>query len=112
KIDFASKEIGAGRVENHGFEGMAVSPDGKRATLILQNGLIQDGGKNARLTRMLFVDLTTTQPIGEYAAESPEPEKMLLNRGQKNHYRVKQNALSISELTAMKPSRFLSLERD
>ena len=112
KVDFVSKEIRAGRVANHGFEGMALSPDGTRATLILQNGLIQDGGKNARLTRMLVVDLTTEQPIAEYAYEFPEAEKMLLNRGQKKHNRVKQNDLSISELTTIDPSRFLSLERD
>jgi hypothetical protein len=112
KIDFGSNEVGTGRVSNHGFEGMALSPDGKQATLILQNGLIQDGGKKGSLTRMLVVDLATEQSIAEYAYEFPEPEKMQLNRGQKKHNRVKQNDLSISELTTLDPSRWLSLERD
>ena len=112
KIDFASKELASGRVSNHGFEGMALSPDGKQATLILQNGLTQDGGKNARLTRMLVVDLVSGQPVAEYAYEFPEAEKMQLNRGQKKHNRVKQNDLSISELTTLDASRLLSLERD
>jgi hypothetical protein len=112
KIDYESKNIASGRVSNHGFEGMALSADGKQAALILQNGLIQDGGKNARLTRMLVVDLATAQPVAEYAYEFPDAESMELNRSQRKHNRVKQNDLSISELTTLDPSRFLALERD
>src|SRR5438874_2577700 len=56
KIDFGSEKIVSGRVHNHGFEGLALSSDGKLATLILQSGLIQDGGKYARLSRMLVID--------------------------------------------------------
>jgi len=110
-VNFASDKIASGRVPNHGFEGLALSTDGKTANLILQSGLIQDGGKNGRLTRILAVDLTSEQAVAEYAYQLTDVLQ-IQGRGQKKHNRLKQNDLSVSELTTLDTQRFLALERD
>lgn len=50
----------SGRQNNQGFEGMALTPDGKTLAVILQSATRQDGGTSAqtrRYTRILFYDV-------------------------------------------------------
>jgi len=48
-----------GRVANKGMEGLAITPDGKMLVGIMQSPLIQDGGTNAALTRIVTIDVRT-----------------------------------------------------
>jgi hypothetical protein len=51
-----------GRQNNQGFEGLALTPDGKYLVAILQSATRQDGGDAAEtraLTRMLYYDIST-----------------------------------------------------
>jgi hypothetical protein len=111
-VDFSSEDVVAGRATNRGFEGLAVSPDGKLATLILQSGLSQDGGRDAHLTRILVVDLTSEKAVAEYAYRMSDAEEISANLNLKKKKRVKQNDLGISELTYLEEGRFVALERD
>lgn len=106
------KPVVSGRVPNHGFEGLALSPDSKIATVILQSGLIQDGGKSARFTRILSLEIASGKPVAEYAYLMEDAEE--INRREKDPKkdRVKQDDLGISELTAVNDHQFLVLERD
>jgi len=55
-------EIGgntSGRVSNKGMEGLAISADGTTLYGAMQSPLAQDGGTNARYTRILRIDLVT-----------------------------------------------------
>lgn len=113
KVDFDAEEgIISGRVPNHGFEGVALSPDGRLATAILQNGLLQDGGKDARFTRIIVIDLTTGRPVAEYAYELIDAAEINTALGLSKKQRVKQNDLAVSEITAVNDRQFLVLERD
>jgi hypothetical protein len=50
-----------GRQNNQGFEGLALTPDGKTLVVILQSATRQDGGNSASTrqhTRILFYDIT------------------------------------------------------
>lgn len=49
----------SGRVANKGMEGLAITPDGKTLVGILQSPLIQDGGTNGAVTRIVTIDLRT-----------------------------------------------------
>jgi len=49
----------AGRVANRGFEGLALSPDGRLAVAVPQSPLLQDGGKMGRFVRLLRLELGT-----------------------------------------------------
>ncbi|ACC70395.1 esterase-like activity of phytase family protein [Paraburkholderia phymatum] len=49
----------SGRVANKGMEGLAISPDGTTLFGAMQSPLIQDGGTNARYTRIVKIDLRT-----------------------------------------------------
>jgi hypothetical protein len=49
----------SGRVSNKGMEGLAISPDGTILYGAMQSPLAQDGGTNARYTRILKIDLVT-----------------------------------------------------
>ncbi len=62
----AAPNLTAGRENNRGLEGLAISPDGKYAYAMLQNGLITDGTYTATdsftrslYTRILKYDTTT-----------------------------------------------------
>lgn len=90
----------SGRVVNRGFEGLTLSPDGTKAFMILQSGLVQDGGKDSPTTRILCLDLASGKSLGEYRYPFDQVAK------------VKQDDLSVSELQALNDHEFLVLERD
>ncbi|MFO0863217.1 MAG: esterase-like activity of phytase family protein [Gemmataceae bacterium] len=90
------KELAAnrkGRVPNRGFEGLTISPDGKRLFAMLQSPLIQDGGRDSVNIRLLEIDLET-QGTREFVVP-------LANR----HY-------GVNEVLAVDDKRLLCLERD
>lgn len=62
--------LSAGREPNRGFEGLAISPDGKYAYAMLQNGAIQDGWNNGTrgiYTRIVKFDTETGKAVAQYA---------------------------------------------
>lgn len=67
----------AGRQNNQGFEGLALSPDGRTLFTMLQSAARQDGGTGSsgprRYTRLLAYDVTGTEPRlkGHYVLALP-----------------------------------------
>lgn len=60
------KDPETGRQNNQGFEGMALSADGRQLTVVLQSATRQDGGDNAatrRHTRALTYDATDVDQL-------------------------------------------------
>ena len=96
-----------GRQNNQGFEGLALTPDGKHLVAILQSAARQDGGDKPETrnhTRVLYYDIT-----------NPDQAKLV------RHYVVslpvfdadgKTRIAAQSELLALDESRFLLLCRD
>jgi hypothetical protein len=83
----------SGRVTNQGFEGLAVTPDGRKVLAILQSPLIQDGGKRGVNCRLLEVDLV-----------SGRTRQFLLPKGHRKN--------NFNELLAINDYQFLAIERD
>ena len=92
----------SGREPNRGAEGLAISPDGKYAYSMLQNGTIQDGwsaaggGTRGQYTRIVKYDVATGQAVAQYAYK-------LQSSGQ---------GRGISAIVALGSDRFLVLERN
>ena len=92
----------SGREPNRGFEGLAISPDGRFAYAMLQNGAIQDGwssaggGTRGEYTRIVKFDTTNGAAVGQYAYK-------LESTGQ---------GRGISALVALGNDKFLVLERN
>ncbi len=89
----------AGREGNRGLEGLAISPDGKFAYAMLQNGTIQDGwtaSSRGKYTRIIKFDTQTGEAVAQYAYEL---ESAAQGRG-------------ISSIVALGNDRFLVLERN
>ena len=108
EVDFRAMENRAeGREDNRGFEGVALSPDGKTVYAILQSALTQDGGREAGATRLLALDALTGSPKAEYAVRFTDPAS-LGERGQK----LKGKNLVFSDLLCLPDGRILALERD
>ncbi len=108
EIDF--REAAArqeGREDNRGFEGVALSPDGKTLYAILQSALTQDGGKDAGATRLLVFDAFSGTPKSEYAVRFTDPAS-LPEDGKK----LKTKNLVFSDLLCLPDGRLLALERD
>ena len=88
-----------GRQDNRGFEGLAISPDGKKLFALLQSPLIQDGALNDKgkrvglFCRMLEIDIEGGKSR-EFAYPLDEP------------------SYGPSELLAVNDHEFLVIERD
>ena len=108
EIDFReAADRTEGREDNRGFEGVALSPDGKTLYAILQSALTQDGGKDAGATRLLVFDAFSGTPKSEYAVRFTDPAS--LPEGGK---KLKTKNLVFSDLLCLPDGRLLALERD
>jgi hypothetical protein len=99
-----------GRQNNQGFEGLAMSKDGKRLYALLQSATIQDGGEGGSSpkrynTRFLAYDISdTAQPklAAEYVVQLPRFKDA----------KGKQLVAAQSEILALDDHRFLVIARD
>lgn len=99
----AAPNLTAGRDNNRGLEGLAISPDGRYAYAMLQNGLVTDGVYSAPdtftrslYTRILKYDTATGLNVAQYAYKL---DSVGSGRG-------------ISALVALDDTRFMVLERN
>ena len=89
----------SGREGNRGFEGLAVSPDGRSAYAVLQNGGVQDGrvgSTRGDYTRIVKFDVETGAAVAQYAYK-------LDSSGQ---------GRGVSAIVALGNDKFLVLERN
>ncbi|GME94720.1 unnamed protein product [[Candida] boidinii] len=101
----------SGRSDNQGFEGAALSTDGKYLYSLLQSANVQDGGSEKYTNsnaRMVKYDITKSTPelVGEYVFPLPtyyDPEK----KAKKNPRTAAQ-----SEILFLSEDLFLVLSRD
>jgi hypothetical protein len=96
-------EIGdntAGRVANKGMEGLAIAPDGMTLFGAMQSPLIQDGGTNAAVTRIVRIDIAT--------GATHEFAYALTNIGSAANPKYG----TVSEIVAINDHEFLVDERD
>ena len=86
----------AGRVTNRGFEGLAISQDGRFAYATLQSDMYDEGASAGRYTRIVKFDMATGLAVGQYLYKF---ETTGAGRG-------------VSELVALGNDKFLILERN
>jgi hypothetical protein len=86
----------AGKRSNRGFEGLAISPDGRTAYAMLQSAMLDEGGGNGVVNRIVAFDTRTARPIAQYAYRMDGSSQ---GRG-------------ISALVAINATDFLVLERN
>ena len=87
-----------GKRSNRGFEGLAISPDGKHAYAVLQSPMLEEGGAsgNGRFARIVKFDTASGDAVAQFAYQLDRN-----NQGQ-----------GISALVALGNDRFLILERN
>jgi hypothetical protein len=86
----------AGKRSNRGFEGLAISPDGRTVYAMLQSAMLDEGGSNGVYNRIVAFDTRTARPLAQYAYRM---EGSSQGRG-------------ISALVAVNDREFLVLERN
>ncbi|AMK75133.1 MULTISPECIES: esterase-like activity of phytase family protein [Methylomonas] len=86
----------AGKRTNRGFEGLAISPDGQFAFAMLQSAMLDEGGGNGAVNRIVKFDTATGQAVAQYAYEMKRS-----GQGQ-----------GISALVAINDHEFFVLERN
>src|SRR5262249_41181398 len=86
----------AGKRTNRGFEGLAVSPDGKFAYAILQSAMLDEGGGSGSVNRIVKFDTATGKAVAQYAYQMDTA-----NQGR-----------GVSALVALNDHEFLVLERN
>ena len=85
-----------GKRNNRGFEGLAISPDGRFAYAMVQSGMLDEGGSNGLFSRIVKFDTSTGLAVAQYAYRM---ETAAQGRG-------------ISALVALGGERFMVLERN
>jgi len=83
-------------VSNRGFEGLAISPDGKFVYAMLQSAMLDEGAGNGVVNRIVKFDYATGQAVAQYAYKMEGS-----NQGR-----------GISALVALNDHEFLVLERN
>jgi hypothetical protein len=91
--DYPESTPDANLARSNGFEGMAISTDGRTLYPTLEGPLADDADKTIR--RMYTFDIAKRRYVGGH-----------------REYRVADAALLVSDLTALDSRRFVSLERD
>jgi hypothetical protein len=86
----------AGKRTNRGFEGLEISPDGNYAYAMLQSAMLDEGGGNGTINRIVKFDTTTGKAVAQYAYEMKRS-----GQGQ-----------GISALVAINDHEFFVLERN
>jgi len=86
----------AGKRTNRGFEGLAISPDGKYAYAMLQSAMLNEGGGDGTYNRIVKFDTETGRAVAQYLYKM---EGASQSRG-------------ISALVALGDDKFLVLERN
>lgn len=107
KVDFVSADATEeatqnvkGRQSNAGFEGLAVTPSGRKIVAIIQKPLIQDsvglgdGSKRDGVNCRMVVFSAEGQPVNEFV------------------YTLEKSGLGVSEMLAVDEHQFLVMERD
>jgi hypothetical protein len=115
--------ITSGRQDNRGFEGLTISPDGKKLFAMLQAPLVNEGvdnnGKNdgrySRNLRLVEFDIATGESTAQYIYQL-ESLTDINDRIPGTDDDFGQNAqgrnIGISAITALNDQEFLVLERD
>ena len=85
-----------GKRTNRGFEGLAISSDGKFAYAMLQSAMLDEGGGNGEYSRIVKFDTTTGVALAQYAYRLDTATQ---GRG-------------ISALVALGGDKFMVLERN
>ncbi len=93
KGDLEDKANTRGRVANRGMEGLALSPDSKRAYGLMQSPLIQDGGRDGLNARIIELNLAT-------------------GATRQFVYPLENEKLGTNEIMAISDTKFLVIERD
>lgn len=86
----------AGKRINRGFEGLAISPDGRTLYAMLQSAMLDEGAGDGTVNRIVAFDTRTARPQAQYAYRM---EGSSQGRG-------------ISALVALNDHEFLVLERN
>ncbi|MFT3800887.1 MAG: esterase-like activity of phytase family protein [Burkholderiaceae bacterium] len=94
--------------DNHGFESLAVTPDGARLYAAVENALVQDGppvrAKTSSPSRIIEYDLRDGRPIAQFVYDvEPLPFRPLGPLGFADN--------GLVDLLALGDRRFLALER-
>jgi hypothetical protein len=98
----------SGRQNNQGFEGLALTPDGKYLVALLQSATRQDGGtapETRQNTRMLYYDITD-RDRPKLVREHVVPLPFYTNTDGKRRVAAQ------SEILALDDTRFLMITRD
>lgn len=134
-LDYVAGRVGSasgsGRQDNRGFEGLAISPDGKRLYAVLQDPLLDEGphtdatdndGRDGRNVRIVVYDndrrsRTYRESIAQYAYQL-EPQAAIAARivaqgGSATASDPRQGRnIGLSAIVALNDHEFLVLERD
>ncbi|WP_216351366.1 esterase-like activity of phytase family protein [Leptolyngbya sp. 'hensonii'] len=111
--------ITTGRQDNRGFEGVTLSPDGKKLYAMLQDPLVNEGaqndGRRSQNLRIVEFDTATGQSTAQYIYQLESRDDINARiPGTANDFSATAQGrnIGISAIVALSDTEFLILERD
>lgn len=109
--------ITAGRQDNRGFEGLAVSPDGQKVYAALQDPLVNEGssndGRRSRNVRIVEFDAKTGQSTAQYSYRLESLDDINARVPNNPFAATAQGRnIGVSAIVALNENEFLVIERD
>jgi hypothetical protein len=111
--------ITSGRQDNRGFEGLTLSPDGKKLFTMLQDPLVNEGanndGRRSRNLRIVEYDTATGQSTAQYIYQLEalaDINARIPGTADDFAATAQGRNIGISAITALNDREFLVLERD
>jgi len=111
--DFAGASPASGRQKGRGIESLTLSPDGATLFAMVQDPLINEGGRNARNVRLAQFDVATGVSTAEYIYQLESIDQINL-RVPDAPFAANQQGRNISnnDMIALSDHELLVLERD
>lgn len=107
--------VTTGRQDNRGYEGVTISPDGKKLYAILQDPLQQEGmptGRRSPNVRIVEFDTTTGKSTGQYIYQLESLADINARVSDDFGANSQGRNIGVSSITALGGGKFLVIERD
>lgn len=111
-------ELTSGRQDNRGFEGLAITPDGKYLVAALQDPLVTEGanndGRRSRNVRLVKFSVETGEAVGQYVypLDSVADINSNLPADKRFNATAQGRNIGLSAIIAINENEFLVIERD
>ena len=101
-VNYVSSTLVSGRQTGRGIESLAISPDGDTLFALLQDPLINEGGRNARNVRLATIDVATGTATAEFVYQLESIDSINLRVPPEAAFKANQQGRNIAPTSCLR----------